>query len=69
MVQTAACPTVTFQPAAGVNGGPGLVPKAGGGAPLYFCQSSQPVWSAHRDPSCGHGIMEVLSDTELSLSW
>lgn len=37
--------------------------------PLGFCQSSQPLWSAHRDPSFGHGILDLLSDTTASFSW
>mmetsp|Transcript_4989 Transcript_4989/g.9209 ORF Transcript_4989/g.9209 Transcript_4989/m.9209 type:complete len:699 (-) Transcript_4989:168-2264(-) len=36
---------------------------------LGFCQSSQPVWSAYRDPSFGHSIFEFLSDTEVRFWW
>ena len=37
--------------------------------PFGYCQSSQPDWSALRDPSFGHAIIEVLSDSEMTLSW
>ena len=40
--------------------GPGVVPK-NGTSDLFFCQSSQPKWSAHRDPSFGHGVMDIMS--------
>jgi len=71
IVQSPSCPTVTFQPAYGVAGGPGLVPMFDNNksTPLYFCQSSQPIWSAHRDPSFGHAILEMLSDKSMKLSW
>ena len=69
MVQTPSCPTVTFQPAAGINGGPGVVPLNNSKDNLFFCQSSQPIWSAHRDPSFGHALLQVTSDTTLSFSW
>jgi hypothetical protein len=47
------CNTLSWQPASGVSGGPVLVPLAGtanSSTPSGFCQSSQPVWSAYRDP-------------------
>ena len=48
------CPTVSWQPAYGVNGGAPLVSRNGtssaDGPVLGFCQSSQPKWSAYRDP-------------------
>ena len=71
IVHSPSCPTVTFQPAYGVAGGPGLVPMFDNNksTPLYFCQSSQPIWSAHRDPSFGHAILEMLSDKSMKLSW
>eukprot|EP00955_Chlamydomonas_euryale_P069431 360458-Chlamydomonas_euryale.AAC.9 len=43
------CPTTSWQPAGSVNGQAGLVPFENN-VSLYFCQSSQPDWSAHRDP-------------------
>jgi hypothetical protein len=36
---------------------------------LGFCQSSQPKWSAFRDPSFGHAIVEVESAEVLQFSW
>ena len=45
------CTTVTFQPAYGVAGGAPLVMQNGSDT-LGFCQSSQPKWSAFRDPRC-----------------
>ncbi|KAG2441245.1 hypothetical protein HYH02_010088 [Chlamydomonas schloesseri] len=65
------CPTVTFQPATSVNNGI-LVPSnmtAAGAAPMGFCQNSQPTWSAYRDPSFGHAILELQSDTVAHFSW
>lgn len=52
------CPTLTFQPASGVAGGMPLVlsnTTAPGQEPVGFCQSSQPLWSAYRDPRWGRG--------------
>ena len=69
MVQTSSCPTVTFQSAAGVKGGPGVVPQSNSTTPLYFCQSSQPIWSAHRDPSFGSALIQIISDSALNFSW
>jgi hypothetical protein len=62
------CPTITWQPANGVAGGPPLVLK-NGSSTLGFCQSSQPTWSAHRDPSFGHAVLTLLSDTEMYYEW
>ena len=48
------CNAVTFQP------GPGYLPNpviGGGGG--YFCPSSQPAWSAFRDPSYGYGTLKL----------
>lgn len=52
------CPTTSWQPASGVKGGPPLVLFTNNGTSsnnasqphLGFCQSSQPNWSAFRDP-------------------
>lgn len=51
--QLPSCPIITFQPPANVDHGPVLVPYAKNKT-LGFCQSSQPLWSAHRDPRCAH---------------
>ncbi|PNH09476.1 Purple acid phosphatase 15 [Tetrabaena socialis] len=66
------CPTLSFQPAGSVGGGPVLVPSnmtKPGDAPMGFCQSSQPVWSAYRDPSFGHAILELLSHSTAHFKW
>jgi hypothetical protein len=76
-VDPPACKPLTFQAANGVGGGPpiltmekmGCLDGAAAGPPLGYCQSSQPEWSALRDPSFGHAIIEVMSDDELALSW
>jgi len=33
------------------------------------CQSSQPRWSAHRDPSFGHAILTIESPSVAHLKW
>ncbi|GAX77671.1 hypothetical protein CEUSTIGMA_g5114.t1 [Chlamydomonas eustigma] len=67
--QPPSCPTLSWQPSSGVTlGAPPLVLKTNSST-LGFCQSSQPLWSAHRDPSFGHGILDVISDREISLAW
>ncbi|KAG2485785.1 hypothetical protein HYH03_015496 [Edaphochlamys debaryana] len=63
------CTTLSFQPASGVSGGAPLVMPPGMMPPAGFCQSSQPVWSAYRDPSFGHGILDLLSDTTARFRW
>ena len=55
------CPTKSCQSSYNVNGGPLLQPQNGTNGVFGFCQSSQPLWSAHRDPSFGHGILKLLS--------
>ena len=53
------CPTTTWQPAYGVGGGMPLVlleSTVNSSMPLGFCQSSQPLWSAYRDPRYGPGL-------------
>ena len=48
------CNAVTFQP------GPGYLPNpVTGGGGGYFCPSSQPAWSAFRDPSYGYGTLKL----------
>ncbi|KXZ43141.1 hypothetical protein GPECTOR_100g13 [Gonium pectorale] len=87
MVQPPGCPTLSFQPASGVAGGPPLLilpnsttaasaagtaasaAAAAAGEPLGFCQSSQPAWSAFRDPSFGHAVLELQSDTVARFQW
>lgn len=68
------CNTLSFQPAGSVKAGPVFLPLANTtsssrGTPLGFCQSSQPDWSAHRDPSFGHAVLELQSDTRAVLKW
>ncbi|KAL6756984.1 hypothetical protein V8C86DRAFT_2636239 [Haematococcus lacustris] len=36
---------------------------------LGFCQSSQPNWSAYRDPSFGHAILNILGPNTAELAW
>ncbi|KAL6758152.1 Metallo-dependent phosphatase-like protein [Haematococcus lacustris] len=36
---------------------------------LGFCQSSQPKWSAYRDPSFGHAILNILGPNTAELAW
>lgn len=68
----AGCPALTYQTAA-ANGpayGPGLVadpsnPSDG----AYFCPSSQPAWSAHRDPSFGFSFVTLVSDSVANFKW
>ncbi len=62
------CRTVTYQRASGVAGGPGAVPDPR--APdTFYCQRSQPVWSAYRDPSFGFAGLTFVSDTQATYSW
>ncbi|KAG2423817.1 hypothetical protein HXX76_014977 [Chlamydomonas incerta] len=65
------CPTVTFQPATSVNNGLLVLSNttAAGMPAMGFCQNSQPTWSAYRDPSFGHAILELQSDTVAHFSW
>lgn len=76
----AGCAPVTFQPAnaaTSVGGGmTGLAaaPSANASASAsaaaaYYCQSSQPVWSAYRDPSFGFGSLSFASDSSATFSW
>lgn len=34
-----------------------------------YCVSSQPAWSAYRDPSFGHGMLEIQNATHAELAW
>lgn len=34
-----------------------------------YCITSQPEWSAYRDPSFGHGMLEILNATHASYAW
>ncbi|KAG1674589.1 hypothetical protein FOA52_001838 [Chlamydomonas sp. UWO 241] len=66
------CPSTSFQAAGGGEGlGPPLVQRGTDrdGRPLGFCQSTQPEWSAYRDPSFGHAVLELTSDSVASLHW
>ncbi|GLI71506.1 hypothetical protein VaNZ11_016727 [Volvox africanus] len=63
------CSTVTFQPASGVAGGPPVMCLNNTNPLLGFCQSSQPDWSALRDPSFGHAILDLLSNTTARFRW
>jgi hypothetical protein len=65
------CVITSFQPASGKAGGPGIIPNPvlDPSQSAYFCQSSQPVWSAYRDPSFGFAGMQFVNDTSVSFSW
>jgi hypothetical protein len=67
--QSSSCPTATFQAANGVGGQPGVVPLAGSSPPRYFCQTSQPEWSAYRDPSFGFGSLTFLNASAAVFTW
>ena len=66
--QPPSCNAQSFQPANGILGQPGVVasPFAAG---QFWCQSSQPVWSAHRDPSFGFSGLTFVNDTYATYSW
>ena len=66
------CPTATYQRASGVRAGPGAVPDARlppSAEPRYFCQSSQPEWSAFREPAFGFAALTLLSDDAANFTW
>ena len=65
------CVITSYQPASGKAGGPGVIPNPvlDPSKSAYFCQSSQPVWSAYRDPSFGFAGMQFLNDTTATFSW
>jgi hypothetical protein len=52
-----------------VGGQPGVVPLAGSSPPRYFCQTSQPEWSAYRDPSFGFGSLTFLNASAAVFTW
>ena len=35
----------------------------------YFCPTSQPAWSAYRDPSYGTATLKLLSANQAQFSW
>ncbi len=48
--------------------------KAGGFCPVHpyngsLCASSQPAWSAFREPTYGHGIMTFMNSTTARWQW
>ena len=48
--------------------------KAGGFCPISrydgsLCASSQPAWSAFREPSYGHGILTFINSTAALWEW
>ena len=70
-VHPANCPVTSYQPASGKAGGPGVIqnPAIDPSQTEYFCQTSQPVWSAYRDPSFGFAGLTFLSDTTAQYNW
>ncbi len=34
-----------------------------------FCSTSQPEWSAFREPSFGHSVLDILNDTHAHFAW
>ena len=68
--QPPSCNAQSFQPANGILGQPGVVvnPFDATGK-TFWCQSSQPVWSAHRDPSFGFAGLTFVNDTYATYSW
>ena len=37
--------------------------------PGGYCPAEQPAWSAFREPSFGHGVMEIMSPTQARWTW
>ena len=67
-VHPVGCPTVSYQRASGVAGGAGVL--ADPASPdRFFCQSSQPTWSAYRDPSFGFASLTFNSSMQATLTW
>ena len=62
------CGAQSWQSANGATNGLGFIANPLGGA-QYWCQSSQPQWSAYRDPSFGFAGLTFLSDTQATLKW
>ena len=83
--QLRTCPTMSFQASNGVKGGPVSLPYSGpfnesslndprnsydpSKGPYGFCQTSQPVWSAYRDPSFGFATLTFESQDVITLRW
>ena len=65
------CVITSYQQSNGKAGGLGVVPNPtlDPSSSAYFCQSSQPTWSAYRDPSFGFAGMNFTSDTTATFSW
>ena len=70
-VHPANCPITSYQPASGKVAGPGVItnPAIDPSQTQYFCQTSQPVWSAYRDPSFGFAGLTFQSDTTATYNW
>ena len=62
------CPTISYQAPSGVAGGPGALPDPNNSS-VFYCQRSQPVWSAHRDPSFGFAGLTFINDTAATYGW
>ncbi len=60
------CPTVTYQRAAGGARGAVEDPRAPG---RFFCQASQPAWSAFREPAFGFAGLTFLNDSAAQFTW
>ena len=66
--QPPTCNAQTFQPSNGILGQPGVVASPFNAA-QFWCQSSQPVWSAHRDPSFGFSGITFVDDNHATYNW
>jgi len=63
------CPATSWQTPYGVGGETtGLVQNRQDGT-RYFCQRSQPKWSAYRDPSFGFSHFTIHNDTSVTFRW
>lgn len=68
----AGCPITSYQPASTSTGGaPGYINNKvyDPSGLTYFCQSSQPKWSAYRDPSFGFSAITFVNDTTATFKW
>ncbi|KAK9826440.1 hypothetical protein WJX81_005915 [Elliptochloris bilobata] len=43
--------------------------STGVGNPRGYCYKSQPAWSAYRESSFGHGVLDVLNETHALWAW
>lgn len=43
--------------------------STGVGNPIGFCYKEQPAWSAYREPSFGHGVLDVMNGTHALWNW